>query len=97
MTPHSFAAIHREAEGVVKLTFTGGVSKRFQPFFDLYPVEVSTNLVDWQALALLQRTNSATTNLTFADPAAGTPMRFYRVPTNHFIAASGPSILAQSD
>ena len=87
MTPHGFAAIHREAQGVVKLTFSGEVSKRFQPFFDLYPVEVSTNLVDWQALALLQRTNSATNDLTFVDPAAGTPMRFYRVPTNHFTAA----------
>ena len=88
MRTHGFAAIHREAEGVVKLAFTGGVSQRFQPFFDLYPVEVSTNLVDWQALALLQRTNSATNELTFIDPAAvAAPKRFYRVPTNHFTAA----------
>ena len=87
VTPQGFATIHREAEGGVKLTFTGGVSQRFQPFFDLYPVEVSTNLVDWAALALLQRTNSATSELTFVDPAAvAAPMRFYRVPTNHFTA-----------
>lgn len=85
-TPHGFAAIHREADGAVQLTFTGGVSKRLQPFFDLYPLEVSTNLVDWQVLALLSRTNSATADLTFADPASGTPARFYRVPPNHFIA-----------
>ncbi len=38
LTPHGFAAIHREAQGVVKLTFTGGVSQRFQPFFDHYPL-----------------------------------------------------------
>jgi hypothetical protein len=69
-TPHGFAAVHRDPDGVVKLTFTGGVSQRFQPFFDLYPVEVSTNLVDWQSLALLQRTNSTTNELTFIDPAA---------------------------
>ena len=88
MTPHDFAAIHREAGGVVKLTFTSGVSQRFQPFFDLYPVEVSTNLVDWQALVLLQRTNSVTNEPTFLDPAAvEAPMRFYRIPTNHYIAA----------
>ncbi|MBI4560080.1 MAG: hypothetical protein HY706_21005 [Candidatus Hydrogenedentes bacterium] len=88
MTPHGFGAIHREADGVVKLTFTGGVSKRFQPFFDLHPVEVSTNLVDWQALALLPRTNSATNELTFVDPAAKqASARFYRVPTNHYTAA----------
>lgn len=31
LTPHGFAAIHREAQGVVKLTFTGGESQRFQP------------------------------------------------------------------
>ena len=87
-TPHGFAAIHREADGTVKLTFTGGVSKRFQPFFDLYPVEVSTNLVDWQALALLSRTNSETADLTFIDPPrVDAPTRFYRTPTNHFTAA----------
>lgn len=101
MTPHGFGAIHREADGVVNLTFTGAVSKRFQPFFDLYPVEVSTNLLDWQALALLQRTNSATNELTFIDPAAETPMRFYRVPTNHYTAAypkpTGPYPLGRID
>ena len=37
MTPHGFAGIQRSADGVVKLTFTGGVSRRYQPFFDLYP------------------------------------------------------------
>ncbi len=102
MTPHGFAAIHREADGVVKLTFTGGVSQRFQPFFDLYPVEVSTNLVDWQSLALLQRTNSATNELTFVDPGAKqAPVRFYRVPTNHYTAAypkpTGPYPLGRID
>lgn len=85
-TPQGFATIHREADGAVKLAFTGGVSKRFQPFFDLYPLEVSTNLVDWQPLALLSRTNSAINDLTFNDPAADATRRFYRVPTNHFIA-----------
>jgi dienelactone hydrolase len=87
MTPNGFAAIQRDPGGVVKLTFTGAVSQRFQPYFDLYPVEVSTNLVDWQALALLQRTNSATNELAFVDPSAGASMRFYRVPTNHYTAA----------
>ncbi|MBI3414274.1 MAG: hypothetical protein HY043_02965 [Verrucomicrobia bacterium] len=87
MTPHGFAAIQRDPDGFVRLTFAGEVSQRFEPFFDLYPVEVSTNLVDWEPLALLQRTNSATNELTFVDTAAGTFARFYRVPTNHFTAA----------
>lgn len=88
VAPHGFRRIQAEADGIVKLTFSGGVSKRFQSFFDLYPVEVSTNLVDWQVLTLLQRTNSATNELTFTDPGgAGAPKRFYRTPTNQFIAA----------
>ena len=35
----------------------------------------------------MQRTNSATNELTFVDTAAGTSARFYRVPTNHYTAA----------
>ena len=45
LTPHGFAAIHREAQGVVKLTFTGGVSQRFQPFFDHYPLGTNREAV----------------------------------------------------
>ena len=93
--PHGFAAIRPEGDGVVKLTFSGGVSKRFQPYFDIYPVEVSTNLVDWRMLTLLQRTNSATDEFVFLDAGAKeNSARFYRIPTNHFTAAyskpSGP-------
>ncbi len=31
--------------GAVKLTFTGGVSKRYELFFDLYPLEIPT--ISW--------------------------------------------------
>lgn len=93
--PHGYAGIHADADGMVKLTFSGGVSQRFQPYFDLYPVEVSTNLVDWQFLALLQRTNSAAGEFVFRDNGAKTAAaRYYRVPPNHFTSAhpkpSGP-------
>ncbi len=44
--------------------------------------------MDWQPLTSLQRTNSATNELTFVDLAAATSSaQFYRVLTNHFIAA----------
>jgi hypothetical protein len=45
----------------------GGVSTRFRPYFDLYPIEVSINLVDWTAFVMLQRTNSSTNAFTYTD------------------------------
>ncbi len=62
------------------------VSNQFRQMFDLYLVEASTNLVDWERLALLPRTNSDTSPLLFRDTnAANFNERFYRTPTNHLI------------
>ena len=70
----------------VQLTLGGGVSKRFKDYFDLYPIEVSTDLVDWTALTTLQRTNSNTNAFTWTDTQSGTAsMRFYRTVTDHLI------------
>jgi len=50
-----------------QLTLGGSVHPRFQDYFDLYPIEVSTNLIDWTPLVTLQRTNSSTNLLTYCD------------------------------
>ena len=93
MAPHRFDNIQVSPEGVVSLTLGGGytpgvgIGNRFKPYFDIYPLEVSTNLVDWIPLKWLVRTNAATNALTFVDSqASGSAQRFYRTPTRTFVA-----------
>jgi dienelactone hydrolase len=101
MLPHRFDSVQVSPEGLVSLTLGGGftpglgVSNRFQPYFDIYPVEVSTNFVDWTPLTWVVRTNAATNQLTFIDPEAKAfRQRFYRTPATIFVASqrvpSGP-------
>jgi len=108
MRPHRFDSIHVSPEGVVSLTLGGGYTpgvglvNRFQPNYDIYPLEVSTNLVDWLPLTWLVRTNASTNALTFVDSEAnGTTQRFYRAPTKTFVAPqrapTGPYAVGFSD
>jgi uncharacterized repeat protein (TIGR03803 family) len=81
--PHGFSSIQAESNGFVNLSFKGETTAPFGPYYDLYPVETSTNLVAWAPLVALQRTNSALDVLSFSDTNA--PLfnrRFYRTPTN---------------
>jgi len=77
--PHRFARIALLPDPSVQLSLGGGVHERFAPFFDLYPIEVSTNLLDWTPLEMLVRTNAVTAApaLQYA-PAASELMRFFR-------------------
>ncbi len=93
--PHGFSGIQAESGGSVNLSFKGETTALFAPYYDLYPLETSTNLVDWAPLVTLQRTNAALDTLQFLD--AGAPQltrRFYRTPTNSLLTpipqASGP-------
>lgn len=83
-TAHAFADTQRLADGSILLGLTGGVSKRFIDFFDLYPLEFSADLAGWQTLPLLERTNNSTAKLTVSDPGAA-GARFWRLPTRQFI------------
>jgi dienelactone hydrolase len=86
MVPHRFDAIGVLPDRSVQLTLGGSVHTRFHDYYDLYPIEVSSNLVDWMPLVTLQRTNADTNVLTYTDTETtnyGT--RFYRTPTNHLI------------
>ncbi|MFO1497576.1 MAG: Calx-beta domain-containing protein [Verrucomicrobiota bacterium] len=86
MEEHRFDGIAMLPNQSIRLTLAGGVHKRFKDYFDLYPIEVSSNLVDWQPLVTLERTNSSTNSLTYTDPEAGkSDRRFYRTVTNHLI------------
>ena len=52
------------------MTFGGETTALFAPYYDLYPLETSANLVDWKPLALLQRTNATLDPPHFLDPDA---------------------------
>jgi predicted dienelactone hydrolase len=86
LKPHRFEGVAALPDGSVRLTLGGGVSQRFKDYCDLYPIEVSSNLLDWVPLVTLQRTNALTNALTYTDTAtANWPVRFYRTPSNHLI------------
>ncbi len=97
LLPHRFDGVRVFPDGSVTLTLGGGftpglsLSNRFVPYLDLYPIEVSSNLVDWAPLTLLVRTNSATNALVYTDASGvGNPQRFYRVATRTFITPNQP-------
>jgi dienelactone hydrolase len=72
-----------------QLTLSGNSFGLFRDYFDLYVIEATTNLVDWQPLVRLLHTNS-TAPLVFADTNAARLSHRYA----HFITAfpepSGP-------
>ena len=64
-----------------QLTLNSSSSGSFRDYFDLYVIEATTNLADWQPLLRLLHTNS-TAPLIFTDTnAARYPFRFYRSST----------------
>ena len=86
LKPHRFDAAAVLPDGSVQLTLGGGVSQRFKDYYNLYPIEVSSNLVDWTPLVTLQRTNASTNALIYTDTAtANWPVRFYRTPATNLI------------
>ena len=92
---HHLGTIAAQPDRTVSLELLGSAPLLFASYFDLYPLEASTNLVDWTPLTTLVRTNLATHDLVYRDTdAPGFGHRFYRVPTNHFFTAlakpSGP-------
>jgi len=86
MAAHRFDGIAVLPDRSVQLSLGGGVHARFRDYFDLYRLEVSSNLVDWTPLVTLQRTNASTKVLAYTDTeATNGDRRFYRTPSDHFI------------
>jgi len=96
MTPHRFDAVALRPDGSVQLNLGGWVSQRFKDYFDLYPIEISSNLTDWTPLVTLVRTNASTNVAAYADTGATNGQcRFYRTPatnliTPFFLKPTGP-------
>lgn len=86
MAAHRFGGVSVLPDRSVQLTLEGGVHMRFRDYYDLYPIEVSSNLVDWTPLVTLQRTNASTNVLSYTDASAvNADCRYYRMPTNHLL------------
>jgi dienelactone hydrolase len=110
--PHHFDGITVLPDHTITLSLQGSVSNmfnlsgtisnQFMQMFDLYPVEASTNLVDWTPLCSPLRANNDLNPLIFQDTnAAGLNQRFYRTWTNHLLTAfpkpSGPFTVGTVD
>ncbi len=94
-TVHRFGGITANPDHTISLNLAGVVPSPFAPWYDIYPLEVSTNLVDWSPLAMLLRTNNSSDALSYRDTnATNLDQRFYRTRTNFlttpFPKPSGP-------
>lgn len=61
--PHNFGVISAQPDRTISLELQGNAPSLFLKYFDTYPIEASTNLVDWTPLTTLVRTNLATNDL----------------------------------
>ena len=84
--PHRFDGITSLPDHTVSLSLAGRAPGSLRPFFDLYVLESSSNLIDWKPLVTLVRTNASTNVLAYLD-ADAFGARFYRIFTNQFVTA----------
>jgi hypothetical protein len=94
-TVHRIDRITANPDHTISLSLAGLVPSLFAPYYDIYLLEASTNLVDWSPLAMLQRTNDSTDALNYLDAdATNFDQRFYRTLTNILVTPfpkpSGP-------
>ncbi len=85
-TVHGIDRITANPDHSISLSLTGVVPRVSAPYYDIYPLDSSTNLLDWSPLATLQRTNASLDALSYLDPdTTNFDQRFYRTPTNYVI------------
>lgn len=82
-TVHRIDRIIANPDRSISFNLAGIVPKPFAPYYDIYQLEASTNLIDWLPLATLLRTNVSLDGLNYRDTDAPDLLeRFYRTPTN---------------
>jgi dienelactone hydrolase len=88
MLPHQLQSLQWLPSGEVELRVQGGSHPRFTDYFDLYPLEVSSNLIDWTPLTILHRTNAESATLRYRHSAPpDADQQYYRLATNHLLTA----------
>jgi pimeloyl-ACP methyl ester carboxylesterase len=81
--PHSLNAITVSSDRAVSLELGGRAGLQFRPYFDLYILDASRGLMEWEPLTTLLRTNSSSSPLVYVDsPPTNQEVRFYRVLAN---------------
>ena len=89
--PHQFTGLSSLPDKSIEISLSGSIDSLFRNYFELYPLEVSPNLVDWRPLVTLVRTNRSTNILNYTDlEAANANQRFYRTPTNRLVTPIPP-------
>ncbi|MBL9128579.1 MAG: hypothetical protein JNL97_13075, partial [Verrucomicrobiales bacterium] len=90
-SPHRFENVRVDPSGNWRLSLAGQAHARFEGFLDLFPLEQSSNLVDWSSLGMLSATNLSGSPLDYLQPAPGRESpRFLRTPTRHFLTPAAP-------
>lgn len=86
VAPHHFAGLTPQADSSVLLQLGGNAPVSARNYLDLFPIETSNDLLEWQPLTVVLRTNRLTEPPRYWHVAstAGTA-RFYRTPTNHLV------------
>jgi hypothetical protein len=99
---HNFNTIAITPNRSLALELAGDTTATYAPFYDLFPVEVSSNLIDWSPLVTLIRTNTSANALGYTDfDAEVLAQRFYRTFTNSlptiFSKPTGPYAVGTLD
>ena len=85
-TVHRLDGMTTNPDHTISLSLAGVVPSVFAAYYDIYPLDTSTDLADWSPLATLLRTNASPDALSYRDSEATNPARrFYRTPANLFI------------
>lgn len=83
-TVHQIMGITAMPDKTISFSLTGSVDDLFGQYFQQYPIEASTDLINWSPLVTLQQSNRPTEPLTYLDKAAAQfEQRFDRTYTNH--------------
>jgi dienelactone hydrolase len=90
---HQIAAIERPDSQNVRLTVSGSLADDYQPYYDLFPLESSSDLQHWEVTVSVLRTNSVPGPVQSLQPSTDL-VRYFRTPTNAcptaFPKPSGP-------
>jgi predicted dienelactone hydrolase len=81
-----FEKISLQPSQALSLTLTSSVPAALKPYFEIVPVEISSNLTSWTPWLSLFLTNRSSNAVQLAEKIAGdAPARFYRTPDRHLI------------
>ena len=90
-TPHSLDQPKVGFNGALSISLRGQAHARFNDYFNLFPLEQSSDLGSWSALGMLVRTNlSAVPTAYVGSIPPGAASGFFRTPTRQFLTPSAP-------